>query len=88
MEDPQPNPNPETNLEVNPPIPTPLPKAMWNDKIFRLLPEEDDKLTNSLIPLAYKLKCISAPSLQNYMIFALNCAYVQLKQVYEAQKGR
>ena len=57
------------------------------EKMFRLKPEEDAKLP-SIIEYANKAGYIAKPSFQEFMLFALNCAYTRLKDEYEARKGR
>lgn len=56
-------------------------------KSFRLRPEEDGKLPK-LIQYAHKAEYIEKPSFQEFMLFALNCAYARLKDEYEQRKGR
>ncbi|MBA7685059.1 hypothetical protein ES703_93474 [subsurface metagenome] len=57
------------------------------DKIFRLKPEEDAQLP-SLIEFAHKAGYITKPTLQEFMVFCINCAFTRLKGDYEARKGR
>ena len=61
------------------------PKA--KEKIFRLKPKEDIRL-GRLIEYAYRAGYIPKWSFQNYMMFALNCAFTRLKDEYEQKKGR
>lgn len=57
------------------------------EKLFRLRPEEDARLP-TLIKYAYQAGYIRKESFQDYMLFALNCAYTRLKDEYEQRKGR
>lgn len=61
-------------------------KPKVKDKMFRLS-EEDDARLPKLVELAYRLGLIKKRSFQEYMIFALNCAYAHIKQEYEQVKG-
>lgn len=67
----------ETSTETKPKV---------KDKMFRLS-EEDDARLPKLIEIAYRLGVIKKRSFQEYMIFALNCAYAHVKQEYEQMKG-
>jgi hypothetical protein len=55
-------------------------------KLFRMTAEEDEKL-DTLIKLAYEMRSITKPTLQEFMLFAIDCARERLKLVY-AQKRR
>ena len=57
------------------------------EKFFRLKPEEDERLP-TLIKYAYQAGYIKKESFQEFMLFALNCAYNHLKHEYEQRKGR
>lgn len=61
------------------------PKAV--EKIFRLKPEEDEKLPK-LIEYAHKAGYLTKPSFQEFMIFCINCTYTRLKDEYEQRRGR
>lgn len=62
-------------------------------KAFRLMPSED-ALLETLIELAYLMGKLLDPngaptkSFQAYIMYALHCADVDLKQEYEAKRGR
>lgn len=62
-------------------------------KGFRLTPSED-ALLDILIELAYLMGKLFDPkgaptkSLQAYIMYALHCADVDLRQEYEAKRGR
>lgn len=62
-------------------------------KTFRLTPSED-ALLPKLMELAYRMGLLVAvdgtpvKSLQAYMVFALNCAYERIEQLYRARRGR
>jgi len=75
-----------TSLQEQPAIP---PEASGREvqKICRLRPEEDQLVMSVFIPMAHKMGCIKEPSLQNYMIFALNCAAGRLRDVYKQRIG-
>lgn len=57
------------------------------EKLFRLKEEEDAKLPR-LIELAHRLGLIKKQSLQEFMIFSINCAYDYIKREYEGMRGR
>ena len=57
------------------------------EKFFRLKPEEDERLP-TLIKYAHRAGYIKKESFQEFMLFALNCAYNHLKHEYEQRKGR
>ena len=62
-------------------------KSTVKEKLFRLKPEEDARLPK-LIEYAQKAGYIKKASFQEFMIFAINCAYTRLKSEYEQTKGR
>jgi len=53
--------------------------------MFRLPAEEEAKL-EKLIEFAHKMGSITKPSLQEFMVFAINCAYEHLKKEYTRHK--
>ena len=56
------------------------------EKIFRLTEEEDQKLED-LVKLCHKMAFIKKATVQDFMIFAINCARAYCKQAYETAKG-
>ena len=56
------------------------------EKLFRVTAKEDEKL-DPLIKLAYEMEDISKPTLQEFMLFAIDCARERLKVEY-AQRRR
>ncbi len=58
----------------------------WVQKKFRLKKEEDARL-DALISYAHKAGYIGEPSIQQYMIFALNCAFGFMQERWN-QKGK
>lgn len=55
-------------------------------KTFRLAPSEDARLPGQ-IELAYKLGYIKSQTLQEYMMFCLNCGFTRMKDEYKQRKG-
>jgi hypothetical protein len=48
--------------------------------------EEDDEKIDSLIKIAPKMGFIQKPTVQEFMLFAVNCARAYVKQAYSAAK--
>jgi hypothetical protein len=54
-------------------------------KLFQVTAKEDDKL-GVIIDLDYEMQNISKPTLQEFMLFAIDCARERLKLVYAQQR--
>jgi len=54
---------------------------------FRLTEQEGERLPK-LIEYAFKAGYIKKESIQDFMVFALNCVFSRLKGEYEQRKGR
>lgn len=59
---------------------------MTSQKIFRLSPDAEVKL-NNLIVYAHKAGFINKPTLQEFVIFAIGCSELQLRQHYQNMKN-
>jgi hypothetical protein len=54
-------------------------------KLFRVTAKEDEKL-DTLIKLAYEMEDISRPTLQEFILYSIDCARERLKLVYAQRK--
>ncbi len=59
---------------------------MTSQKIFRLSPDAEVKV-NLLIVYAHKAGFINKPTLQEFVIFAIGCSELQLRQHYQNMKN-
>jgi hypothetical protein len=55
------------------------------DKLFRVTAKEDEKL-DTLIKLACEMEDISRPTLQEFILYSIDCARERLKLVCAQQK--
>lgn len=62
-------------------------EAKVKEKLFRLTGEDDARLPK-VIELAHRLKLIQKQSFQDFMIFALNCAYTYVLNEYQRRRGK
>ena len=75
---------------TQPPVETPPEEQGKRDIIqssFRLKAEEHAQL-EALIQMAYKLKDIAKPSVQEFMMYAIDCARERLAMEYNADKKK
>jgi len=54
-------------------------------KLFRMTAEEDEKL-DTLIKLACEMEDISKPTLQEFIMYSIDCARERLRLVYAQRK--